>query len=313
MNAIRGAAKTAAELSVKTARRAGSLGASLGTGLAKGLPVSAFKKAAMKQTDDVFAGAGKAAVKQAGDVASAGKAAADDVVGAGLKTTGDLAGAGKGAGKSIDDTGALFKQADNVGAAKNSKRLSALEAAQGAAMIGLGGYVTYRFASRSAAQQDCIAKCLPPNWDEYVQSRDAPTRVPVQYHDDETDDQPRCTEDWRSTWLSDWGDWQDGDDCEKYCEKKCEEAHPATLGHALNDAVGGAASAVGGFGCTILFGMSCQDVLNRLAAIVGVLVLVYFVLLPMLRAKATSLVETESSSSVVFMPAPNMAQTPGPG
>jgi hypothetical protein len=114
------------------------------------------------------------------------------------------------------------------------------------AAMALAGYTAVNLAENSQAQQECITKCLPPNWPAVVEARGeiAPEYFmhdPKPNDNDSTDDtgnalsigqqtktgtehkQPQCT---------------NGTDCEPYCIAACKAEHPTTVLGAAVEGVG---------------------------------------------------------------------------
>ena len=96
--------------------------------------------------------------------------------------------------------------------------------------MALAGYTAVNLAENSQAQQECITKCLPPNWPAAIDSEG--TIEPLYFAEDprppvpgrkEEHTQPQCTE---------------GTDCEPYCVAACRAEHPTTLLDAAMDGVG---------------------------------------------------------------------------
>lgn len=102
------------------------------------------------------------------------------------------------------------------------------------AAMALAGYTAVNLAENSQAQQECITKCLPPNWPAVVE---ADGEIAPEYflHDPKPNDnestdetgtehkQPQCT---------------NGTDCEPYCVAACKAEHPTTLLGAAIEGVG---------------------------------------------------------------------------
>jgi hypothetical protein len=100
--------------------------------------------------------------------------------------------------------------------------------------MALAGYTAVNFAENSQAQQECISKCLPPNWPAVVEARGdiAPEYFlhdPKPNDNESTDEtgtehkQPQCT---------------NGTKCEPYCVAACKAEHPTTVLGAAVEGVG---------------------------------------------------------------------------
>lgn len=203
--------------------------------------------------------------RRAGDAARRGAssiaASASDAARRGADKAADAAKrAGKSAKKSISKgadslTQGAKRQARDAGEwiSKSSKsgmkrmgKLCRNNPVKCTAGMALAGYTAVNLAENSQAQQECIAKCLPPNWPAVVESNG---EVAPEYylHDpkpkgvepvdekgnklsmgsqkkkEDEHKQPQCT---------------DGTDCEPYCVAACKAEHPTTLLGAAMEGAG---------------------------------------------------------------------------
>ena len=104
--------------------------------------------------------------------------------------------------------GDLAKKTDSSG--------SAMTVLAGGAGVGLALYINKKYEDSEETFKNCMAGCLPENWDEYDQG--SLEKSDLKYSTLETleangispiDNQPYCTE--------------KIDDCDSYCDGKCEE------------------------------------------------------------------------------------------
>lgn len=142
----------------------------------------------------------------------------------------------KGAKRQARDAGAWISKSSKSGMKRMGKmcRKNPVKCTAGMA---LAGYTAVNLAENSQAQQECIAKCLPPNWPAVVESNGGiapeyylhdpkPTEkeptdengnklsIGPQKKKEKEHKQPQCT---------------DGTDCEPYCVAACKAEHPTTL------------------------------------------------------------------------------------
>lgn len=92
------------------------------------------------------------------------------------------------------------------------------------ALVTAAGYTAFTLVENWGEQTDCVQRCVPPNWQEVVDSNGnvAPEYFGVTPSPD-ADDQPQCIE---------------GMDCEQFCVAKCKAEHPTTLFGAATEGVG---------------------------------------------------------------------------
>jgi hypothetical protein len=100
--------------------------------------------------------------------------------------------------------------------AKGTKSNNAMTVLAGGAGVGLALYINKKYDDAKEEFKNCMAGCLPENWDEYDQG--SLEKSDLKYSTLETlegngikpvDNQPYCTE--------------KIDDCDSYCNGKCEE------------------------------------------------------------------------------------------
>lgn len=151
----------------------------------------------------------------------------------------------KGAKRQARDAGEWIAKSSKSGM-KRMGRMCRNNPIKCTAGMALAGYTAVNLAENSQAQQECIAKCLPPNWPAVVESNG---EVAPEYYlhdpkpkEKEPDDekgnkltigpqkkkekehkQPQCT---------------DGTDCEPYCVAACKAEHPTTLLGAAMEGAG---------------------------------------------------------------------------
>lgn len=116
----------------------------------------------------------------------------------------------------IDPSGS--RNLDDVlkGAKRSNSSGSAMTVLAGGAGVGLALYINKKYDDAEEDFKNCMAGCLPQNWDEYDQG--SLEKSDLKYSTLETlnesgikpiDNQPYCTE--------------KIDDCDSYCDGKCEE------------------------------------------------------------------------------------------
>lgn len=110
--------------------------------------------------------------------------------------------------RNLDDLAKGAKSSDSSG--------SAMTVLAGGAGVGLALYINKKYEDSEETFKNCMAGCLPENWDEYDQG--SLEKSDLKYSTLETleangitpiDNQPYCTE--------------KIDDCDSYCDGKCEE------------------------------------------------------------------------------------------
>lgn len=132
--------------------------------------------------------------------------------------------------------------------AKGTKSNNAMTVLAGGAGVGLALYINKKYEDAEEDYKNCMAGCLPENWDEYDQG--SLEKSDIKYSTLETlekkgikpiDNQPYCTE--------------KIDDCDSYCDGKCEKETDVDLPFE-NTVKGLAGDLAGGLGGLInsLFG-----------------------------------------------------------
>ena len=228
-DAVRSSASSAASLSK-------GLGRLSPTSLGR-LSPSAYKvgstglTAAGKRVSNVAGNnVGSSAAKTAGTVGSS----AADTAGSAAKSAKKTASSGAdalttGATRKARDAGDWIATSSKSGM-KRMGRACRNNPVRCTAAMALAGYTAVNLAENSQAQQECITKCLPPNWPAAIDSEG--TIEPLYFAEDprppvpgkkEEHKQPQCTE---------------GTDCEPYCVAACKAEHPTTLLGAAMEGAG---------------------------------------------------------------------------
>lgn len=149
-----------------------------------------------------------------------------------------------GAKRQARDAGDWIATSSKIGMKRMGKMCRANPAKCSAGML-LAGYTAVNLAENSQAQQECIARCLPPNWpvvvdsdgaiapeyhlhdpkheEEPTEQQDNRLSIGPQQKKDKTPKQPQCT---------------DGTDCEPYCIAACKAEHPTTIIGAAMEGAG---------------------------------------------------------------------------
>lgn len=212
--------RIASSISSGVGRAAGSSASAFNRGLNRFSPDAAsFKRFGESLTKRTRRGAGKAG-DAAGDAARRGVDNVGDAAGTaarrGADNVGDVALRGS------DTAGDMLKAA---GKSKTYRKRLAEYCTKNpvkcTAGMALTAYTAKNMVGNSLAQQECITKCLPPNWTSVVESNGE--IVPEYFlHDPrpeqdgkkEKKKQPQCTK---------------GRSCEPYCIAACEAEYPTTI------------------------------------------------------------------------------------